>query len=154
MQRTEQIRRSYSRISVAAAVCVCSVSSMAHAGTADLTAALALATDAQHARSARAMTLTLAAPIAPHRQQLTFEAPRQEIIGRESAPQFASSDTESAIAFPIAWQKRIELERVVRNFRHNGLPLVHLWGEGRNLLAIGLSPHGVPGIYFTQKVPD
>jgi hypothetical protein len=154
MQQTKQIRPCHSRTPIAAAICLCSASSMAHAGTALSTAALAVATNAQHARSVPAMTLTLTAPPPPQRQQLAFDAPRQGIVGRESAPQFASSDTEHAVAFPIPWQKRTEIERVVRNFRHNGLPLVRLWGEGRNLLAIGLNPHGVPGIYFTQKLPD
>jgi hypothetical protein len=42
---------------------------------------------------------------------------------------------------------------LVRNFRHDGLPLVHLWESGRNLLAIGLDPRGKPSIYFTQHLP-
>ena len=89
-----------------------------------------------------------------HRQPLALDAPRQSLIGRETASQLAPTDTKGAVAFPIRWQKRTEIERVARDIKHNGLPLVHLWGTGRSLLAIGLSPHGVPGIYFTQKVPD
>jgi hypothetical protein len=47
-----------------------------------------------------------------------------------------------------------EWVRAARNFRRNGLPLVRLWESGHGLVALGLNPHGVPGIYFTQKVQD
>jgi hypothetical protein len=33
------------------------------------------------------------------------------------------------------------------------LPLVHLWESPHYLLALGLSNHKVPGLYFTQKLP-
>jgi len=63
------------------------------------------------------------------------------------------------VAFAIRWHDNPdivspEVASLVRNFRHNGLPIVHLWQSGRNLLAIGLNQHGKPGIYFTQKLPD
>jgi hypothetical protein len=154
----KQMRHSERRISVTAAICVLSASSMAHAGPVLGTAAHTLTTNTPPARSARPLTLTLTAPRAPamsmHRQPLALDAPRQGLIGRETASQLAPTDTKGAVAFPIRWQKRTEIERVARDIKHNGLPLVHLWGTGRSLLAIGLSPHGVPGIYFTQKVPD
>jgi hypothetical protein len=57
-------------------------------------------------------------------------------------------------AFVIRWQTKPELERVARNLRHNGLPVVKLWHSGRGLVALGLSPRGVPGLYFTQKTQD
>jgi hypothetical protein len=40
-----------------------------------------------------------------------------------------------------------------RTFRRTGPPIVHLWECERNLLAIGLSPYGVRGIYFARKCP-
>ena len=40
-----------------------------------------------------------------------------------------------------------------RNYRHRGLPLVHLWESPHYLVALGLSNHGVPGVYFSQKLP-
>jgi hypothetical protein len=40
-----------------------------------------------------------------------------------------------------------------RNYRHRGLPLVHLWESPRYLVALGLSNHGVPGLYFSQRLP-
>jgi hypothetical protein len=44
--------------------------------------------------------------------------------------------------------------RSARYFRRRGLPLVHLWESPQFLLALGLSGHGVPGVYFTQKLPN
>jgi hypothetical protein len=60
-------------------------------------------------------------------------------------------------AFPIKWEStpanvNPKIVSLARNFRHNGLPVVHLWGSGRNLLAFGLNPHGKPGLYFTQNM--
>jgi hypothetical protein len=40
-----------------------------------------------------------------------------------------------------------------RNYRHRGLPLVDLWQSSHYMVALGLSNHGVPGVYFTQKLP-
>jgi len=56
----------------------------------------------------------------------------------------------------IHWRARSEpdLLRIARNLRHNGLPVVSLWRSGRSLFALGLSPRGVPGLYFTQKAQD
>jgi hypothetical protein len=67
-----------------------------------------------------------------------------------------ASESAASAAGPISihWQSKPEIVRAARQFRHNGLPIVRLWQSGPNLLAIGLNPHGVPGIYFTQKVPD
>jgi hypothetical protein len=40
-----------------------------------------------------------------------------------------------------------------RNYRHRGLPLVDLWQSSHCMVALGLSNHGVPGVYFSQKLP-
>jgi hypothetical protein len=72
----------------------------------------------------------------------------------------ANEQGRSRVAFAIRWQDSPtdlvspEIVNLVRNFRRNGLPIVHLWQSGRNLVAIGLNPHGKPGIYFTQQLPD
>ena len=60
-------------------------------------------------------------------------------------------------AFVMHWQTRPKLVIIVRNFRRSGLPIVTLWQAGRGsrgLLALGLSPRGVPGLYFTQKTRE
>jgi hypothetical protein len=106
---------------------------------------LALALPAPHAASTGIQRSPFGIGQAPHSSR--------EEISLELASAGATGVSDSSVAFPVRWQKP-ELERVVRSFRRAGLPIVHLWGSGRNVLAIGLSPHGVPGIYFTQKVPD
>jgi hypothetical protein len=68
----------------------------------------------------------------------------------------ADEHTQFGVSFPIKWQKEPQIVTTARKFRRQGLPLVHLWqsDSGEHVLAIGLNPHGVPGIWFTQKVPD
>lgn len=65
-------------------------------------------------------------------------------------------DSRNKPHFPIRWQSspdfvRVpDLVRVARQFRRRGLPIVRLWRSNYSVLAIGLNPHGVPGIYFTR----
>jgi hypothetical protein len=68
-----------------------------------------------------------------------------------------SDAPNSYVGFPIKWENTPanvspQVVSIARNFRHNGVPILHLWGSGRNLLAVGFNPHGVPGVYFTQKM--
>jgi hypothetical protein len=44
------------------------------------------------------------------------------------------------------------LVSLARNYHHDGLPVVKLWQADRNVVSIGLNPHGVPGIFFTQTL--
>jgi hypothetical protein len=53
----------------------------------------------------------------------------------------------------IPWQKN-RLVALVRNYKRDGLPIVHLYQSDRSFVAIGLSKHGVPGIYFTKHIAD
>jgi hypothetical protein len=57
-------------------------------------------------------------------------------------------------AFDVHWGNSPEWVRTARTFRRRGLPVVHLWESSNALLAIGLNRRGVPGIYFTQKLPN
>ena len=59
--------------------------------------------------------------------------------------------------FDVRWRESRELVgpdlvSVIRNYRRDGLPVVHLYESGHNMLAIGVNPHGMPGIYFTSHV--
>jgi hypothetical protein len=86
-------------------------------------------------------------------QSSAQKVPVAEFDGRESEP----GPLNLHAAFPIKWEStpanvNPRIVSLARNFRHNGLPIVHLWGSGRNLLALGLNPHGKPGIYFTQNM--
>jgi hypothetical protein len=40
-----------------------------------------------------------------------------------------------------------------KNYKRRGLPILHLWESSHYLVALGLSSHGKPGIYFSQKLP-
>jgi hypothetical protein len=40
-----------------------------------------------------------------------------------------------------------------KTYHRRGLPVLHLWESSNYLVALGLSNHGVPGIYFSQKLP-
>jgi hypothetical protein len=40
-----------------------------------------------------------------------------------------------------------------KRYRHRGLPILNLWESSHYLVAVGLSNRGVPGVYFSQKLP-
>jgi len=158
MQLTKQMRNSGSQIAVAMAICVC-VASAAHAGTAFDAAAQVLAHDTSHARSAPPVkqlpTTRQAAALSMHRlQAVAIASPRQNASGGKSAPDVGPTEREGKTAFSTQWQNGTQIARVARNYKHDGVPLVHLWGTGKSLLAIGVSPRGVPGIYFTHEVAE
>ena len=79
----------------------------------------------------------------------TANAERRQFANTEPGAESRPQPT-----FVIHWQNKPDLLRVARNLRRNGLPLISLWRSGRSLAAIGLSPRGVPGLYFTQKAQD
>jgi hypothetical protein len=82
----------------------------------------------------------------------------------ESAARIAS-EMASTIAprFDMHWRNSVGPEFVrnipewvttdAKNYHRRGLPLVHLWESSNYLVALGLSNHGVPGVYFSQKLP-
>lgn len=143
--------------SVLIATCVMSASPLAAVAGSSL--GNSGSTRAEHAPHPLALTLTAspAAAAGIQRKSFAIDHARHNLGGSEIPLGLPSAgatvENDSKVAFPVRWQKP-EVERVVRSFRRTGLPIVHLWGSGRNVLAVGLSPHGVPGIYFTQKLPD
>ena len=40
-----------------------------------------------------------------------------------------------------------------KTYHRRGLPVLHLWESSNYLVALGLSNHGVAGLYFPQKLP-
>jgi hypothetical protein len=54
-----------------------------------------------------------------------------------------------------AWVQRVPswLIQDARTYHRRGLPVLHLWESSNYLVALGLSNHGVPGVYFSQKLP-
>jgi hypothetical protein len=104
-------------------------------------------------------TLSLAqrpqmAPMAldsPRRGALRLQAPESRLPPAEEpragmhTPQGLHWEDASAPVSP-------HLVTLVRNYHHDGLPVVKLWQADRNMVSVGLNPHGVPGIFFTQTM--
>jgi hypothetical protein len=127
------------------------------------TRAMAAAPHAPHPHTT-VLALMTAAPQSLQKR-LPLDQPRHTLDLRAPDPRSIASmegaGGDYRASFPIRWQKYSELvnpqvEHLARNFRRQGLPLVHLWqsASGEHLLAVGLNSHGVPGIWLTQKVPD
>jgi hypothetical protein len=110
----------------------------------------------------RPQMLDLAAPrlrpVSEYGRPLRFDQARGSSATAIATRQFTQSTLDARFraqaAFVIHWQTKPELEIIARNFRRRGLPVVTLWHAGRGLLALGLSPRGVPGLYFTQKARE
>jgi hypothetical protein len=96
----------------------------------------------------------------PHPMDLS--APRVSPMRIQSSPAVAHPAEEDQAAAKtlvnLHWTDAAavspHLVTMARNFKHNGVPVVKLWQADRNLVALGVSPRGVPGIYFTQAVPE
>jgi hypothetical protein len=105
------------------------------------------------------LTALRSAPVVAMLKPARLDQPRGALDLRAPVPATEGADHEFRESFPIHWQQNSglidpRLEHLARNFRRQGLPLVHLWqsASGEHLLAIGLNGHGVPGIWLTQKV--
>ena len=118
----------------------------------------------QRARAGHTGALDLSGPrmtTGGRRQSpLRLDAPRAaSSVAAAISPRRPAAESYARASFAIRWQSSPEWVspewvRAARNFRRNGLPLVRLWESGRGLVALGLNPHGVPGLYFTQKIPN
>ena len=117
-----------------------------------------------HRSGAATLSLWMTHITAKVAQKQPLDQPRQAMtalqdLSARTREIDANEEARSRVAFEIHWRNDPDfvspkIASLARNFRRNGLPIVHLWQSGRNLLAIGLNPHGKPGIYFTQKIPD
>jgi hypothetical protein len=61
------------------------------------------------------------------------------------------ADSHDWIHNPPAWIR--EAVDNARSYKKRGMPIVHLWTSEHAVLAIGVNPHGNPGLYFSQKLP-
>jgi hypothetical protein len=124
--------------------------------------------------SARIPTLTLPSPLtvpSPRTATMAVESSRaipldQPRLPRSIQETAASTpdpsrnmDESSPIAFSIQWRSHPtlvspEVVSRARNLRRSGLPIVHLWQSNNNVVALGLSPRGIPGVYFTQRISN
>lgn len=95
------------------------------------------------------------------RPQLSLDAPRPNTVNlHEARPHAPAADAAEALAHSpqgLHWEDgsapvNPHLVSLARNYHHDGLPVVKLWQADRNMVSIGLNPHGVPGIFFTQTM--
>jgi hypothetical protein len=114
-------------------------------------------------RNSRPHALDLSAPRTaplsePPRPLWLDQSRGSSATSKEETRQFAKSTALVGMRpqpiLVIHWQTEPDLLRIARNLRRNGLPVVSLWRSGRSLAALGVSPRGVPGLYFTQKAQD
>jgi hypothetical protein len=150
--------RSQSKLAVLAAVCVVLAATAATAGP---PAALSTAIGQERISAPRLLDLSapragsMSEPVRPLRlDQSRGTSPTANAEARQFAKTELGAESRPQPTFVIHWQNKPDLLRVARNLRRNGLPVVSLWRSGRSLAAIGLSPRGVPGLYFTQKAQD
>ena len=96
-------------------------------------------------------------PVSELGRPLRFDQAHESFATANATRQFTQTDFDVEFrpksAFVIHWTKP-ELVIIARNFRRSGLPVVTLWHAGRGRLALGLSPRGVPGLYFTTRARD
>jgi hypothetical protein len=115
----------------------------------------------------RPLLLRLAAPplmaTPVSRAPLPLDEPRSALPNRRELLPATEADRSAppppGPGFAIPWRESRELVSadivsLVRNYRRDGLPLVHLWESQQNRVAIGLNPHGLPGIYYTRHFGD
>lgn len=77
-----------------------------------------------------------------------------EASGRFRSDEQAQLDLHSTPALEVHWQSGPEWVRTARSYRRGAIPLVRLWDSSTATVALGVSHHGVPGIYLTQKIRD
>jgi len=116
---------------------------------------------ANRAHTVRSLKLNIPAPAltatkAPPRP-LPLDEPRATRVnsqGMASLPEnYRDRDADPRLSgtFPIQWRESREIVSadivsLVRNYRRDGLPIVQLYQNQQNRLAIGLNNHGVPGL--------
>jgi hypothetical protein len=156
---------------MAAAMVLVAAPSMAYAGTLSVGNTVRTLSDTPRVSSnsrvsapnARNSTLVLPSSrvvaATPEAKVIPLDRPRAKTLQESTASVSAASsavEDRSPVAFGIQWHTQSgvvnpqEIVSRARNLRHSGLPIVHLWQSNKDLVALGLSPHGVPGVYFTQ----
>jgi len=96
------------------------------------------------ARWSMASALSAASIANQHGEDAELETPVQR-----SLSDVRWADSRDWINNPPEWVK------AARNYKRQGMPIVHLLQsqDKSTLLALGVSNHGKPGLYFTRKLP-
>ena len=93
-------------------------------------------------------------------QPVHLDEPRTVLPSARERPPAVDGEAsaqEKRTGLDLRWRETREIAgpeivSLIRNYRRDGLPVVQLWQSGQNLLAIGVNPHGLPGIYFRRNV--
>jgi hypothetical protein len=127
-----------------------------------------------HSHSQRAMPPDFAAPalamLRLKARPTPFDGPRGQLsehveyrdvqaAADRNPGQHPSGSSDVSAPFPIRWRESAgivgpDVVSLVRNYHRDGLPVVHLWQSNQSTVALGLNPHGVPGIYFTRHLSE
>ena len=148
---------------VTASVLLPCIADLAHASGAPGLDTLARSADA---RDAHPSAHSPSSPHATRTGTLRQSAPAgaapaaQSVLGRKGARDTgqprSAIERPGRVNFAIHWQPppAVQLQQLARKFRRTGLPVLRLWESGHSVLAIGLNPRAVPGLYFTRTDPD
>jgi hypothetical protein len=93
-------------------------------------------------------------------QPVPLDEPRPVPPNARERPSVAPGDAPARQAktpLDLRWRESREIAgpeivSLIRNYRRDGLPVVQLYQSHQSLLAIGVNPHGLPGIYFRRNV--
>jgi hypothetical protein len=137
------------------------ISHLTHATGSAALDTLARTADARHARaSARSPSYLRVARTGTLRQRDANAAPAPQLLLGKKADRYTGQadvgvERPARVDFAIRWQPpSVRLQQLARKFRRTGLPVLRLWESRHSVLAIGLSPRGVPGLYFTRTDQD
>jgi hypothetical protein len=137
-----------------AALLLCGACSFVHAGPRAVPSAIP---------DSHLLNTTLPVPAVakpPQTQPVHLDEPRP-VLPNARELRFAANADASAeqhrTGLDLRWRETREIAgpgivSLIRNYRRDGLPVVQLWQSGQNLLAIGVNPHGLPGIYYRRNV--
>jgi hypothetical protein len=92
-------------------------------------------------RWSMAAAVSAANIVSQHARQSELESP----VAR-SLSELQWTDSRDWINNPPEWAK------AAKNYKRQGMPILHLMQSKDTLVALGVSNHGKPGLYFTRKV--
>jgi hypothetical protein len=92
-------------------------------------------------RWSMAAAVSAANVVSQHARETELESPVAD-----SLSELHWTDSHDWINNPPEWLK------AARNYKRQGMPIIHLMQSKDTLVALGVSNHGKPGLYFTRKV--
>ena len=88
-------------------------------------------------------------------EELRLHVPAQHAFGvRRNARADDDDGARPAAALALCWQDGPEWQRTVRSFRRGGTPLVRFRQSSHAVAGLGVSRHGIAGIYLTKTLSE